>query len=88
MPCRRSTRLIGIDTLERGECNYNAATLEIEYALAARDNSVVLTPAPGKDTDKYGRLLRYVDSAQDGTDFNLHMVSTGLAIARYDSRDG
>jgi endonuclease YncB( thermonuclease family) len=83
-----TVRLIGIDTPERGECNYQAATLELGYALAAHGNTVVLASKSGEDTDKYGRLLRYFESAKDGTDFNLHMVSTGLAIARYDSRDG
>ena len=38
------------------------------------------------DVDKYGRLLRYVDVG--GTDAGLSLIKAGLAIARYDSRDG
>ena len=36
--------------------------------------------------DKYDRLLRYVD--RGGVDAGLAMIQSGLAIARYDSRDG
>lgn len=81
-------RLIGIDTPEKGQCNYAAATQELQGALSAHGNQVVLMPGKQEDKDKYGRLLRYVQTADDGTDLNLHMVQTGLATARYDSRDG
>ena len=40
----------------------------------------------GEDTDRYGRLLRYVDIA--GADAGLTLIEEGFAIARYDSRDG
>jgi hypothetical protein len=39
-----------------------------------------------EDKDRYGRLLRYVDV--DGRDAGLEMIESGLAVARYDSRDG
>jgi hypothetical protein len=39
-----------------------------------------------EDRDGYGRLLRYVDT--DGLDAGLQLIREGLAIARYDSRDG
>jgi hypothetical protein len=81
-------RLIGIDTPERGECNYQEATNELAGVLAAHGNQVVLAAGAHDDTDKYGRLLRYVNTADDNTDINLHMVQTGYATARYDSRDG
>lgn len=81
-------RLIGIDTPERGECNYQEATNELAGVLAAHGNQVVLAAGAHDDTDNYGRLLRYVNTADDNTDINLHMVQTGYAIARYDSRDG
>ena len=48
---------------------------------------VSLTPGgDGEDTDRYGRLLRYVDVA--GVDAGLRLVADGVAAARYDSRDG
>jgi hypothetical protein len=48
---------------------------------------VLSTAGPEKDTvDRYGRWLRYVDV--DGTDAGLAEINVGLAIARYDSRDG
>ena len=82
-----TVRLIGIDTPEVGECNYEAATNELRGAIQANGNQVVLLTGKTEDKDKYGRLLRYVDTV-DGVDLNGHMVTTGLAIARYDSRDG
>ena len=39
-----------------------------------------------EDRDQYDRLLRYVDV--DGVDAGLSLLRRGLAIARYDSRDG
>ncbi len=42
--------------------------------------------ASDEDTDKYGRLLRYVNI--HGKDAGLRLIKSGLAIARYDSRDG
>ena len=42
--------------------------------------------APVSDRDRYDRLLRYVDV--NGTDAGRELIGSGLAIARYDSRDG
>ncbi|MGI8872934.1 MAG: thermonuclease family protein, partial [Egibacteraceae bacterium] len=39
-----------------------------------------------EDTDRYGRLLCYVDVG--ATDAGLELLRAGLAEARYDSRDG
>jgi endonuclease YncB( thermonuclease family) len=81
-------RLIGIDTPERGECNFGPATFQLRSQISAYGNTVVLIPVPAiDDTDRYGRLLRYVD-APDGTDLGRNLIGSGLAIARYDSRDG
>jgi endonuclease YncB( thermonuclease family) len=77
-------RVIGIDTPERGACGYDSAT----YAMAALvlGREVTLVPGAADDSDRYGRLLRYVDV---GTlDVGLSLVAEGWAIARYDSRDG
>ena len=47
----------------------------------------VATPAGARDDrDDYGRLLRYVDGPSG--DAGLVLIQEGLAIARYDSRDG
>lgn len=80
-------RLIGIDTPERGDCNATAATDALQSLINSAGNQVRLVPGAREDTDRYGRLLRYVE-APDGTDLNLQLVNSGLAVARYDSRDG
>ena len=46
-----------------------------------------LTPGARDDVDRYGRLLRYLDTA-GGVDAGLQMINQGWAIARFDSRDG
>jgi endonuclease YncB( thermonuclease family) len=80
-------RLIGIDTPERGECNADAATAALRTFIASAGGQVRLVPGAREDADRYGRLLRYVE-APDGTDLNLELIATGLAVSRYDSRDG
>lgn len=81
-------RVIGIDTPERGECNFGPATSLLRRLIAESGNQVVLTAASDKDDeDRYGRLLRYIDSPS-GVDFGRELIAAGYAIARYDSRDG
>ena len=77
-------RLIGIDTPEIGDCGYGLAGAELRRLVGGR--SVVLVPGARDDRDRYGRLLRYVEV--DGVDANLALIRAGVAIARYDSRDG
>ena len=77
-------RIIGIDTPERGVCGYSEATDNMEALVL--DQLVTLTAGARDDVDKYGRLLRYVDV--DGLDVGLDQIDKGLAVARYDSRDG
>ncbi len=78
-----SVRLVGIDAPENGACGSVKATeLLSRITLGKR---VTLT-APVRDRDRYERLLRYVDVG--GTDAGRELISSGLAIARYDSRDG
>lgn len=80
-------RVIGIDTPERGMCGYAEAG-DHAAALVPVGSRVLLVAVPGKDdTDRYGRLLRYVQAA-DGTDLGLAQIEAGYAVARYDSRDG
>ena len=81
----RQVRVIGIDTPERGDCGYVAATQNLETLVLGRP--VVLTAVSSMDDkDRYGRLLRYVDIR--GVDAGLNQIKKGLAVARYDSRDG
>jgi endonuclease YncB( thermonuclease family) len=77
-------RLIGIDTPERGECGYAVATQALSAQALGRQ--VTLLAGAQDDTDRYGRLLRYV--IVDGVDVGLAQLEQGLAVARYDSRDG
>ena len=77
-------RVIGIDTPERGACGYDSATLAM--AALVLGETVTLVPGATSDTDRYGRLLRYVDVG--ATDAGLTLIEDGWAIARYDSRDG
>ena len=78
-------RMVGIDAPEYGTCEADAATLTL--AGLVQDRQVVLTPGgDGEDTDRHGRSLRYVDL--DGIDAGLRLIEDGVAIARYDSRDG
>jgi len=78
-----AVRLVGIDSPEEGACgSVRAADLLTSLVEGRR---VTLT-APVDDRDRYDRLLRYVNV---GTmDAGLRMIKNGLAIARYDSRDG
>jgi endonuclease YncB( thermonuclease family) len=79
-------RLRGMDTPERGQCGFGPAT---SYAgkLAPPGATVELVAVPGDDdTDRYGRLLRYVYAGP--TDVGYALIDAGYATARYDSRDG
>lgn len=79
-----TVRLVGMDSPERGECGYDRATNHLTELVL--DQRVILTKARGEDRDRYGRWLRYVDVGT--VDAGLDQIEHGLAIARYDSRDG
>jgi len=79
-------RIIGIDTPERGECGYEQAADVLAGHVLGLD--VVLVSGAREDRDSYDRVLRYVDRASDGLDAGRSLLDAGLAIARYDSRDG
>ncbi|TWG91025.1 Micrococcal nuclease (thermonuclease) homologs [Nocardioides sp. J9] len=76
-------RLVGIDTPERGECGFGPAQSTMKRLVLGKE--VVLVESD-EDRDVYDRLLRYVEV--DGLDVGRQMLDKGLAIARYDSRDG
>ena len=78
-----TVRLVGIDTPEVGECGYDAASVALARLVSGRQ---VRLGRSDEDRDYYGRLLRYVDVGS--TDAGLRLIRSGLAIARYDSRDG
>ena len=81
---REEVRIIGIDTPERYECGFSEAGAALTAMVEGRQ--VTLQPGAQSDRDRYRRLLRYVDS--DAGDAGLALIEQGLAIARYDSRDG
>jgi endonuclease YncB( thermonuclease family) len=76
-------RLVGIDAPEAGQCGSTRATRLLTELTLGKE---VTLPAPVDDQDRYGRLLRYVDVGS--VDAGLRMITSGLAVARYDSRDG
>jgi endonuclease YncB( thermonuclease family) len=76
-------RLVGIDTPEVGQCGYDEATAKMERLVLGKR---VRLFESDEDRDRYDRLLRYVEVA--GKDAGLAQIRSGLAIARYDSRDG
>lgn len=75
-----------VDTPERSECNYDTATAELAGALAAHGNRVILAPGATDDSDRYGRLLRYVDTPS-GADIGHPVTITGPDYHSLD-RDG
>ncbi len=77
-------RVIGIDTPERGECGYREATDALATLVDGR--AVTLVEGATTDRDAYDRLLRYVEV--DGQDVGLEQITSGYAIAHYDSRTG
>lgn len=78
----RTVRILGIDTPEVGQRCYKQASAKM--AVLVRDG-VRLRHVTGKD--RYGRTLAYIQ-LRDGRDAGTVMLRKGLAIARYDSRDG
>jgi hypothetical protein len=78
-----TVRLVGIDTPEVGECGYERAADNLARLVLGR---AVRLGESDEDRDRYGRLLRYVDIG--GMDAGLRLIKNGVAIARYDSRDG
>ena len=78
-------RVIGIDTPEQGTCGFDEASAAMVLLVEGREVDLV-NPGSVQDTDGFDRLLRYLDA--DGTDAGLALIEAGLAIARYDSRDG
>ncbi len=79
----QTVRVVGIDTPEVGECGYDRASARLGQLVLGRQVRLVRSD---EDRDHYGRLLRYVDLGS--MDAGYRLIDEGLAIARYDSRDG
>ena len=76
-------RPFAIDAPERGECGYREARAYVDSQLP-EGTAVILVREPGQpDTDRYGRLLRYVRYAPlDGgpvLDLSLAVAAAGWA---------
>ncbi len=78
----RYVRLLGYDTPEVGHCGYAQASAKMADLL---HGGVRLSNRSGRD--RYGRTLAYVVT-DEGWDVGTAMLRSGLAVARYDSRDG
>jgi endonuclease YncB( thermonuclease family) len=83
----QTVRIVGIDTPERGQCGYDKASEHMAGLVLYKQVRLTISD---ENTDHYGRLLRYVDVQGGGRtiDAGLNQIRSGLAIARYDSRDG
>lgn len=90
-------RVLGINTPEMHEqCQPAQAAKDAASQLAPAGQRVELVnPKSVRDTDKYGRLLRYVDVVGSGAsspgytvDVGYSLLLSNLAEPRYDSRDG
>jgi micrococcal nuclease len=69
-------RLIGIDTPERGEECFEEGKIRMQQLTEGKEISMIKDIS---ETDKYGRLLRYI---YVGNDFiNLIMIQEGYAHA-------
>ena len=79
----KTVRLVGIDTPEVGWCHYVTASNMMARLVGGKRVTLTIS---NENTDRYGRLLRYVNIGP--MDAGLRMIKSGLAIARYDSRDG
>lgn len=78
-----TVRLVGIDTPEVGECGFERSAARLGELVLGEQ---VRLGTSDEDRDRYDRLLRYVDVGR--TDAGLTLIEEGLAVARYDSRDG
>lgn len=80
-------RIIGIDTPERGECGDTEAAATFNGVLSAGDLVTLELPPGQNDRDQYDRFIRYVTTTT-GVDLGLLQLTSGHAIAKYDSTDG
>jgi len=77
-------RLIGIDAPEADEPCGKRATEALRELVEHRVVTIG-DPTSVRNSDRYGRLLRYLDTSVDPA---ASLLADGLATARYDSTDG
>lgn len=83
---QEKVRILGIDTPESVDprkpvqCFAHEASDKLKEILTGKD-IVLMADATNSDRDKYGRLLRYVTLAADGTSVNAEMIQLGYARA-------
>jgi endonuclease YncB( thermonuclease family) len=81
-----TVRIIGIDAPESGACGSEQAAVLLRDLVEGKAVTLV-NPISVDDTDKYGRILRYVDTDAN-VDVAIRLLDAGLAVARYDYLDG
>jgi endonuclease YncB( thermonuclease family) len=79
----QKVRLLGIDTPERGCPGYREATKNMQNMVLAK--RIILVSDGKQSTDRYGRLLRFVEIGK--TDVGFEQIKNNYADARYDSTD-
>jgi len=82
---RGTIRLIGVDTPEKGRCGAATATRWAKKWAPVGSTVRLGNPASVKDTDRYGRSLRYL--VRKDVDVSKSQILKG-SKARYDSTDG
>lgn len=83
-----TVRVLGINTPELSECNGYEAKIRVEDLLKGKEKIYLENDSLADDTDRYGRLLRYI-ILPDGRDMGLILVEEGWANSfRYDSSTG
>ncbi|MGB1249964.1 MAG: thermonuclease family protein [Candidatus Promineifilaceae bacterium] len=68
-------RYVGVDTPERGDPFYREAT---DFNRRLVEDQMVILVKDVSDTDRFGRLLRYI-YLPDGTFVNAELISSGYA---------
>ena len=74
-------RFVFIDTPERGEPGFEAATEKLRALIEDREVEIRFTDPKGRKRDNFGRLL--VSVTVDGQDVEQIMLESGLAV-RYE----
>jgi endonuclease YncB( thermonuclease family) len=77
-------RLIGINAPERGKCGFDEAKAALSGLIDGKQ-FVLVSGNTKKDTDVYGRLLRYIEIGD--LDAGFELLKSGYAVAAYDSQD-